>query len=408
MRIRVPQGLFWSTQARCGSTHYDGSLSMNAMGSNRSTQGWKRRSALGAVLLAASACLSAPAAWAANADVLTVTLDVKPADDVSPPAPQTYSVSVSRAGLDSFISYRLRVQNTGGNTVNQVVVKATATVTGGSGIATYAALVNNLDSVAANPNCPAPNATPTNTVTCPIGQLKSGEGRDFFLLFRAPEAGATVEFEGETDFSSGASSSAPPADFTKLVSNSMVLTTTVQQQVNTSVITVLPPRGGKFFTGPNGAVDGTNLFSTSVQVPSTLSTTTPTVTDNRIKQASLPSYTCSPANPGYFCYGLSSDISVDNAKDDSKVDFTPVAGIIEITLRQDSASLTVKKPTPGVFDVKIFYTPTDKPTIELLACGASLPTVDVPCVKSRSDNLKGNKGSYEYLIWARDNGRFSW
>ena len=382
---------------------------MNAMGSDRSTQGWKRHSALGAVLLAAGAWLSAPAAWAANADVLTVTLDVKPADEVSPPAPQTYSVSVSRAGLDSFISYRLTVRNTGGNTVNQVVVKATATVTGAaSGMATYAALVDNLDSVAANPNCPAPNATPTNTVTCPIGQLKSGEGRDFFLLFRAPEGGATVEFAGETDFSSGSSSSAPPADFTKLVSNSMVLTTTVQQQVNTSVITVLPPRGGKFFTGPNGAVDGTNLFSTSVQVPSTLSTTTPIVTDNHIKQDSLPSYTCSPSNPGYFCYGLSSDISVDNAKDDSKVDFTPVAGIIEITLRQDAASLTVKKPTPGVFDVKIFYTPTSKPTIELLACGTSLPTDRRPLRQGPNRQPEGQEGHYEYLIWARDNGRFSW
>ncbi len=384
---------------------------MNEMASYRPIRGWIKRSSLGAVLVAASALLSAPATWAANASDLSVILEVKPADDVAPPATQTYSVSVSRAGLDSFISYRLKVQNTGGNTVNQVVVKATATVTGAPGIASYFVLVNNLDPVSANPNCPAPPvppAPPTNTVTCAVGQLKSGEGRDFFLLFRAPEAGATVEFTGDTTFSSGNSPNAPPANFTKLVTNTMVLTTTVPQQVNTSVITVLPPRGGKFFTGPNGAVDATNLFSTSVQVPSTLSTTTPTVTDNRIKQASLPSYTCSPANPGYFCYGLSSDISVDNAKDDSKVDFTPVAGVIEITLRQDAASLTVKKPTPGVFDVKIFYTPTDKPTIELLACGTSLPTVDVPCVKSRSDNLKGKKGSYEYLIWARDNGRFSW
>jgi hypothetical protein len=41
-----------------------GSFSMNAMGSNRSTQGWKRHLALGAVLLAAGVCLSAPAAWA--------------------------------------------------------------------------------------------------------------------------------------------------------------------------------------------------------------------------------------------------------------------------------------------------------------------------------------------------------
>ena len=153
---------------------------MDTMGSNRSNQGWKRRSALSAVLVAASACLSAPPALAAKAEVLSMTLDVKPADDVTPPATPTYSVSVSRAGLDSFISYRLKVQNTGRNTVNHVVVQATATVTGAaSEVATYFVLVNNLDPVKANPNCPAPpaqGATQTNSVTCTIGQLKVAKG----------------------------------------------------------------------------------------------------------------------------------------------------------------------------------------------------------------------------------------
>jgi hypothetical protein len=366
-----------------------------------------RRVGLGAALLAAGALLCAPAAWAANAADLSVGLDVKPSDDTV--SPQTWSVSVSRAGLDSFISYRVTFRNTSTNTVNQVRFTATATVTGAaSGIAGYTAFVN---LAAANPNCaapPAPNATPTNTVSCAIGQLKAGEGREFFLIFRAPEAGATVEFDGATDFSSGNSSNTPPASFTKLVENSMVLTTTVQQQVNTSVITVLPPRGGSFFTGPNAQADGTNLFTTKVQVPSTLTTSTPTVTDNRIDQASVPGFACSP---GYFCYGHSSDISVDDAKNGAKVDFTPLgtSGILAITLRQDAASVTVKKPTPGVFDVRIFYTPTGSATtIELAACGSSLPSVDVPCVKARTDALKGKKGYYEYLIWARDNGRISW
>ena len=150
----------------------------------------------------------------------------------------------------------------------------------------------------------------------------------------------------------------------------MVLTTIEEQQVNTAVITVLPPRGGSFFTGPNGQANATNLFSTSVQVPSTLPTTPTTlpaiVTDNRITQESVPSFACAP---GYFCYGLSSDISIDDAAKPpgSKVDFTPYpSGIIAITLRQDAASLTVKNPTPGIFDVRIFYTPTGSPTtIEL-------------------------------------------
>jgi hypothetical protein len=381
---------------------------MNAMGSDRFTQGWAWRSSLGGVLVAASAMLGTPAAWAANASDLAVTMQVKPDDGVQPPLPQTYSVSVSRAGLDSFISYQLKVINSGGNTVNQVVFTATATVTGTpanpiSGMATYAGLVN---LVAASPNCPAPGATPSNTVTCSIGQLQAGESREFFLLFRAPEGGATVEFAGVTNFSEGNSSQAPPSTFTELVSNSMVLVTIAQQEVNKSVKTVLTPSGGLFFTGPNGQVSASNLFSTTVQVPPT-TTTTPTVTDNRIDQNSVGSFACPPLS-GYFCYGLSSAISINNANGGNKVDFTLLGAIVFITLRQDAASLTVKKPTPGLFDVKIFYTPTGKPTIELAACGTSLPVTDVPCVKDRFDHLKGNKGYYEYLIWARDNGSFSW
>jgi hypothetical protein len=68
---------------------------MNAMGSNRFAQGWKRRSSLGAVLVAASAWLSG-SAWAAAASDLTVTLvDTQPDPEVS----------VSRAGLAANIVY---------------------------------------------------------------------------------------------------------------------------------------------------------------------------------------------------------------------------------------------------------------------------------------------------------------
>ena len=31
-----------------------------------------------------------------------------------------------------------------------------------------------------------------------------------------------------------------------------------------------------------------------------------------------------------------------------------------------------------------------------------------PVRQDRTDKLKGKKGYYEYVIWAKDNGRFSW
>ena len=212
MRIRSPQGMFW---VDASSMRVDpatsGSLRMNAIASHRSTRGWKADRAWAPYSVAAGAMLSAPATWAANAADLSVALDVKPADDVVPPAPQTYSVSVSRAGLrllhllPADLSQQQhkygqpgRVQGDGdghGRRLGDRRVQGPCR-----------------PDAAASPNCPAPpapNATQTNTVTCAIGQLKAGDKRDFFLLFRAPEAGATVAFTGDTTFSSGNSPNSP-------------------------------------------------------------------------------------------------------------------------------------------------------------------------------------------------------
>lgn len=354
-------------------------------------------------MLAAAALSVAPSVWAAKASSLNVTLDVKPADaPPAQPALQTYSVSVSRAGLDSYASYRVKFTNDGGNTINQVVFTATTTVEGSSHLAPYSAFVN-VDTV--SPNCPMPTATPAASVTCNIGQLSAGASREFFLIFKAPTSGAAIKFNGNTDFSEGNSSGAPPASFTANVDNTMALITISEQQVSKSVKTVLPPSGGDFFTGPNGQATAASLFSTSVHVPAT-----PVVTDNAIDQSNLPSYACSSANPGYFCYGLSSDIDILDAKSGDKVILNVVAPgkVVTILLRQDAQSLAVKKPTPSVNAVKIFYSATGGVGPEVLACTPAGPAPDVPCVNARRNFLKGKKGYYEFEILARDNGRFSW
>ena len=270
---------------------------------------------------------------------------------------------------------------------------------GSSGVASYAAFVN-LGS--ASPNCALPGSTPVSSATCAIGQLKSGESREFFLIFQAPTDGTDIKFNGHTGFSEGNSSNTPPANFTLNVDNTIGLATIDTSDVNRSVKTVLPPAGGTFFTGPNGQVNGANLVSTTVGVP-----TTALVTDNRIDQSALPSYACSGANPGYFCYGLSSSIQINNAGTGAKVYFT--GSPVTIVLRQDAASLTVKKPTPGPYDVKLFYSATTGVGSEVPSCATTGgPTQDHPCVNTRRDFLKGKKGYYEYEILALDNGVFSW
>lgn len=341
---------------------------------------------------AAATFFLAPAAWAANASDLTVTLDVKPSES------SVSKVSISRSGLPTYVAYKVTLLNSSSNTVNQVVFTGTTKVVDdvpNSDIAKYVAAVN---LGAGTPNCPAASSTPAASVVCQIGQLKSQESRQFFLIFQTPLVGDAVHFDGVTNFSEGNSSNAPPSSFTKLVTGDTTLTTTETADVNSKVITVLPPVGGGFFTGANGKVDSSNAFSTSVSIqPSAY------VTDNAIVESGGPTYACAP---GYFCYGLFSSITINNAKDESKIYFgTPLVTII---LRQDATSLATKKPIPSIDSVKIFYSPTGEIADQALvpSCSVTPATTDHPCVAARNDFLKGSKGYYEYVIQALDNGKF--
>jgi hypothetical protein len=346
---------------------------------------------LAGAVAATTFCLT-PAAWGASASDLFVTLDVKPSD----------TVSVSRSGLNTYVAYRATLKNRGGNTINQVVFTGTTTVAGASDIAAYDGILN-LGSV--TPKCSAASAT---SVVCQIGQLKSNESRDFFLFFKTSQSGTSVHFDGVTNFSEGGSSGAPPANFTALVTGDTGLTETLD--VKDHVNTVLKPDGGDFFTGVNGKVDSTNPFATKVTVPAVANL----VTDNAITESIAGSTTPCAQNidASYFCYGLQSTISINSATDGTKVNFG--APLVTIFLRQDISSLTAKKPTPSLYSIRIFYTPTYPTTpptegtqIELLACSAGNPaTLDHPCIANRTDNTKGSKGYYEYEIHAQDNGKF--
>jgi hypothetical protein len=344
--------------------------------------------------IAVAAFVFAPTAWAANASDLTVTLTVKPSDTSGS------SVSISRSGLPTYVAYKMLMLNSSTNTVNQVVLTATTTVLDGStptsNVAKYVTVVN---LGASSPNCPSAPPTPTNSVVCQIGQLKSGESREFFLIFQTPLTGTSIHFNGSTNFSEGNSSNSPPANFTKTVTGDTTLTTTATQDVNSNVKTILPPVGGGFFTGANGKVDSTNAFSTSVSIqPSAY------VTDNAIvEETGGGTYACATA---YFCYGLFSSISVDDAKDDAKIYFT--SPLITIILRQDVSSLSTKKPIPSIDSVKIFYSPTGELVDQALvpSCSVTPAYKDHPCVAARNDFLKGSKGYYEYVIQAFDNGKF--
>ncbi len=330
-------------------------------------------------------------AWAANASDLAVNMTATPSD----------SVSVSRQNLTAYIAYRVTLQNTGGNTINQVMLTGTA-ASDGTTAASFKSVVVNAGI--------APTCGPTGAlaISCSVGQMKANDSSDFFLLFQTPTDGSALTFTLSTTFSEGNSPNTPPASITEPTIVAIVtLVTQTSPDINAHVKTVLPPAGGTFFTGPNGVVSSTNPFASIVGLPSVANL----VTNNSIDLAQVPSFTCSGS---YVCYGLSSTINVDDAKTGNKVFYDQVAPgqVITIVLRQDISSLSTKKPIPKVGDVEIFYNPNplfpgDVGTL-VPACATGLPAEDQPCVSGRFDYTKGNKGYYEYWIQAVDNGQLSW
>jgi hypothetical protein len=346
-----------------------------------------------AVAVAAGWC-STPA-WAANAADLTIVLASTPTD----------SVSVSRANLATYVAYRVTLANSGGNTINQVRLTG-ATTANGTTSASYFGVVGS-GAGFIDPTCAPTTGVGPSSVTCSIGQMKSGDQSDFFLIFQVPSDGSNLHLALDTTFSEGSSPTAPPANVVGAsLASDLVLTTTTTPDINSSVKTALPPNGGTFFTGSNGAVNGQNPFASVVTLPGV----TNLVTNNRIDLTTVPSFAC---NGSYFCFGLQSSISVNNARDGSKVFYDPTVGqSITIVLRQDISTLSLVRPKPKIGAVEIFYNPNpafpgDVGTL-VPACAPGLPSANHPCISARIDNTSGNHGYYEFSIRAADNGVFSW
>lgn len=366
-----------------------------------------------AAALAAACVMVVPAAWAANADTLAVNVEIKPGPD----APSTIpSVSVSRNGLPTFMSVKMLVRNGGSNTINKVVVQGTTKVFEGTNpspllMASYSQFVDLKPAGSPSPGCTQPTSTPTSTVTCNIGQLASGASREFFLVFKMPNAGSSLNFNAHTAFSSGNSDNTPPADFIRDQDFPVTLTTLDTPDVNKKVKTVLTTTGGEFFTGANAAVSSLNPFSTKVNVPSVVGR----VTENTIEQDDVPAAaaTCYDGPTAYRCFNLSTKVDVKDAANGLKLVLPAgTTPYLTIFLRHDISTFGAK-PYPNVGETKIFYTP-DPSVLSLTPVAGevqpctSAPVAGTPCWVNRVSSVKGNKGYYEYEIRAKDNGRFSW
>ena len=390
---------------------------MRAMKCLEKETGIRRRGRLiaTAFLASAAAWFSGPA-WAANATDLTIAYSIIPQAEVS----------VSRTNQTTHIAVHVSMQNTSTNTINQVLVKSSSSVSVDAPAVSVPASYDSVVSIGGvNPTCSASTSGSLTSVTCTVGQLKGGDTSNFFVIYKSPlfptlptpQQHPSVTIDVSATFSEGNSPNSPTANFPKdPVTATLALITTDTSGIDAGIKTVLADNG-TFFTGltPN-VVGPTNQFSTSVNVPTTKGLATPsgkqTVTNNSIaEEFAGTSYACSAQYPTYFCYGLSSTIQVLDAATNQKLFLTgSLAGPhITILLTQDASSLSAKKPIPPIGDVKIFYTPDpDTPPVQIVPdCGGAGPAKDAPCIAGRLDALKGNKGYYQWTIFALDNGRFS-
>jgi hypothetical protein len=379
------------------------------------------RVALVATILAGGLMAVSSSAMAAAASKLRATVEAVPD-----------TVSVSRDGLTTYAAYKVTVANTGGNTTNQVVYKASTAVLDANGTATSASA---LAAESTNGSCTIDAPTATSTAfTCAFGQMKSGDSRTFLLIFQAPPSAAGVNQKIELNSILSFCSNATCGNTNNVtIETAPVLTALITSDSATAaqkVKSAIPSGGGVFFTGDNGLTSTNNLHTTKVQVPdlSTLKIVSNNTVDETNVTSTVP-FNCDSSNATnakYVCYGFASQITVNKADTGAKLYLTG-APVLTITLIQDVSTIGLTKPAKKVGDVKLFYqfdlvdaqgfpivvdgNPTvSQALVEIPSCSGSLPAINQPCVAGRSVVPKNSPGagSFIFVIKARDNGRVSW
>lgn len=231
------------------------------------------------------------------------------------------SASPARPALDTYVGYRVRIANEGGNTINNVRFVGAATVTD----AQEQALFNSVDGAVS-----CQSGADGVSLSCDIGQLRAGESAPgFVVFFKAPvkdtvsptpdgQSGACattdcVTFAGTTFYAEG----------TGGVPNSQPINSTVNwsSQVTlgtfnpTLVKSAVPRAGARLFTGDAALTTGGDRFSTTVVVPSGTVPTTAEIAETTQTVCSVLTecFISTITAPGSFSPFLTIVLRVDQA-----------------------------------------------------------------------------------------------
>jgi hypothetical protein len=277
----------------------------------------------GAVFLAGMVGATTSAFGAAG----VTTADVEP---LSPVVTYSRAANPPRiAALTTYIGYTVVVNNTSGNTINNVVFEGTITIADPQEIATF--------SSSDGASCEViPPTTLGNSVTvrCPIGQLKAAQStQPFTVFFVAPEQDDVTPLPDGADYATFAGiiitaegtngGNSPNDSIDPWSTTDVALGTPNLLEVKSAV----PKSGGSFFTGDGGisGLLGGDPFTTSVVVPSS----------GIIAKASILESPTSPTSNFIISYKTSIDII--DASDNTIADFSP--SLLRIVLRMDASNI---------------------------------------------------------------------
>lgn len=356
----------------------------------------RARPALAGALVALTAAgLLAPGA--ANAGAGEIRVVVTPLTTAV-----TYSVAAStapvRAALNTTIGYVVSISNVGGNTINAVRFTGAAVATDAQETATLSSIEGR--------DC---TVTLPSTIDCAIGQLRAGQSAaSFAVFFNAPVKDSVsplpdgdsgncavtdcVLFSGITYYAEGTGglANSTPINSTVAWSAGPV---TLGTSSTSLVRSALEKKGGTLFTGSGGVTTGTDLFTTSVVVPASVSYTS-------VQLQETPVSTNCTNN---FSACFRSDITIPGT-------FSPY---LSITLRQDAS--TILKGTK-IESVLIQYTGPGGTVFVGDCASPTTPRLDgVPCIAKRVAYRNSRTpgwtleldGDFEWTILNIQNGSYA-
>jgi hypothetical protein len=370
---------------------------------------------IGALLGASSGAFAAAGLTSATVEALSpVVTYSRPAD---PPR---------IAELKTYIGYRVVVNNTSGNTINNVVFEGNLVVLDQQEGATFVPTLT--DGATCQVVFPPDPSSYTNSIkiSCPIGQLKAlgtaGDSRTFTVFFQAPTQDTTsappaadyAGFSGQIVTAEGANAGNSPNDsvdfwpvgaadacqVNPLAAPPTATYPCIKVSLGTAnvlrVKSAVPKAGGTFFTG-DGGITGLlsgDPFTTSVAVP----------TSGIISKATIDEAP-GPQTANFFA-SYATTLDIIDAATNATANYQPA--LLQIVLRMDAANIT--KGTK-ITSVSIKY--EGLPVFPCLVKN-TLNEAGVPCINEskyyRNKTVPGwtpdLDGDSEWTIINTKNGRF--